>query len=297
MNPRSSVALDSVDKWLHMYHKNVSETDQKPLDKQIEMEVMMNNLYNNDNNNIRTVPVVGSIDNNLEATEAEKVRSHVVGSTTCICSNMNSEATAMTTSNMALGEGLNTANASTLMNSASDGAGTVSIKAGKKRPRASRRAPTTVFNTDASNFKAMVQHFTGVPTPSFVSTGTGAHDGGHQLLPMKPMAQRALMGQNFSATLNTNSTFNSPLQTNSSLPTFPFQYAYDDHIPPFYSSNVFNNMKPSDISLSQLGHGVENINPSLMEEVIKLVDQPNPQFSTAHNIPRPFQRSRPAHLL
>ncbi|XP_031091626.1 calmodulin-binding protein 25 [Ipomoea triloba] len=31
----------------------------------------------------------------------------------------------------------------------------------RRRSRASRRTPTTVFNTDASNFRAMVQQFTG----------------------------------------------------------------------------------------------------------------------------------------
>ncbi|EOA18519.1 hypothetical protein CARUB_v10007072mg [Capsella rubella] len=35
----------------------------------------------------------------------------------------------------------------------------------KKRSRASRRAPTTVLTTDTSNFRAMVQEFTGIPAP------------------------------------------------------------------------------------------------------------------------------------
>ncbi|CAL0317872.1 unnamed protein product [Lupinus luteus] len=37
----------------------------------------------------------------------------------------------------------------------------------KKRTRASRRAPTTVLTTDTSNFRAMVQEFTGIPAPPF----------------------------------------------------------------------------------------------------------------------------------
>ncbi|RRT51496.1 hypothetical protein B296_00025527 [Ensete ventricosum] len=40
----------------------------------------------------------------------------------------------------------------------------------KKRSRASRRAPTTVLTTDTSNFRAMVQQFTGLPTPPFTSS-------------------------------------------------------------------------------------------------------------------------------
>ncbi|XP_057501706.1 uncharacterized protein LOC130785536 [Actinidia eriantha] len=40
----------------------------------------------------------------------------------------------------------------------------------KKRSRASRRAPTTVLNTDTTNFRAMVQEFTGIPAPPFTSS-------------------------------------------------------------------------------------------------------------------------------
>ncbi|KAK3121664.1 hypothetical protein QOZ80_8BG0658420 [Eleusine coracana subsp. coracana] len=39
----------------------------------------------------------------------------------------------------------------------------------RKRARASRRAPTTVLTTDTSNFRAMVQEFTGVPAPPFAA--------------------------------------------------------------------------------------------------------------------------------
>ncbi|CAM0909265.1 unnamed protein product [Alopecurus aequalis] len=35
--------------------------------------------------------------------------------------------------------------------------------AGRKRARVSRRAPVTMLNTDAANFRAMVQQFTGIP--------------------------------------------------------------------------------------------------------------------------------------
>ncbi|KAL5210985.1 hypothetical protein ABZP36_006608 [Zizania latifolia] len=43
------------------------------------------------------------------------------------------------------------------------------LKPPKKRPRASRRPPTTVLTTDTSNFRAMVQEFTGFPAPPFVA--------------------------------------------------------------------------------------------------------------------------------
>ncbi|VFQ70421.1 unnamed protein product [Cuscuta campestris] len=52
-------------------------------------------------------------------------------------------------------------------------------KPARRRPRASRRTPTTVFNTDASNFLAMVQQFTGgglalLPPPSPFSISAAA---------------------------------------------------------------------------------------------------------------------------
>ncbi|KAK7301219.1 hypothetical protein RJT34_12080 [Clitoria ternatea] len=42
----------------------------------------------------------------------------------------------------------------------------------KKRTRASRRAPTTVLTTDTSNFRAMVQEFTGIPAPPFSASSS-----------------------------------------------------------------------------------------------------------------------------
>ncbi|XP_022727996.1 VQ motif-containing protein 22-like [Durio zibethinus] len=45
----------------------------------------------------------------------------------------------------------------------------------RRRSRASRRTPTTLLNTDTTNFRAMVQQFTGGPSAPFVA---GAHPGG-----------------------------------------------------------------------------------------------------------------------
>ncbi|XWS47439.1 hypothetical protein CRYUN_Cryun14cG0152100 [Craigia yunnanensis] len=48
-------------------------------------------------------------------------------------------------------------------------------KPARRRTRASRRTPTTLLNTDTTNFRAMVQQFTGGPSAPFA---TGAHPGG-----------------------------------------------------------------------------------------------------------------------
>ncbi|CAL9169974.1 actin-binding protein wsp1-like [Musa acuminata AAA Group] len=47
-------------------------------------------------------------------------------------------------------------------------------RSSKKRSRASRRAPTTVLTTDTSNFRAMVQEFTGVPSPPFAAAASAS---------------------------------------------------------------------------------------------------------------------------
>lgn len=48
------------------------------------------------------------------------------------------------------------------------------VRNSKKRPRASRRAPTTVLTTDTTNFRAMVQEFTGIPAPPFTASSSSS---------------------------------------------------------------------------------------------------------------------------
>ncbi|CAN4080453.1 unnamed protein product [Withania somnifera] len=76
----------------------------------------------------------------------------------------------------------------------------------KKRTRASRRAPTTVLTTDTTNFRQMVQEFTGIPTAPFTgspytrrldlystagSTMRSSHlDSLGPLYPLRPSAQK-----------------------------------------------------------------------------------------------------------
>ncbi|MED6213050.1 hypothetical protein PIB30_089499 [Stylosanthes scabra] len=43
----------------------------------------------------------------------------------------------------------------------------------RRRSRASRRTPTTLLNTDTTNFRAMVQQFTGAPFAATPSTASG----------------------------------------------------------------------------------------------------------------------------
>ncbi|CAA2993090.1 uncharacterized protein LOC111408875 [Olea europaea var. sylvestris] len=76
------------------------------------------------------------------------------------------------------------------------------IKNPKKRPRASRRAPTTVLTTDTTNFRQMVQEFTGIPAAPFsgppysrrldlLSTARSGHLGTlGSLYPLRPSTQK-----------------------------------------------------------------------------------------------------------
>ncbi|XP_010547630.1 PREDICTED: uncharacterized protein LOC104819309 [Tarenaya hassleriana] len=70
----------------------------------------------------------------------------------------------------------------------------------KKRSRASRRAPTTVLTTDTTNFRAMVQEFTGIPAPPFTGSSPFSRTGRFDLFgpspnspfPLKPFAQKRI---------------------------------------------------------------------------------------------------------
>ncbi|KAI3757373.1 hypothetical protein L6452_04910 [Arctium lappa] len=76
----------------------------------------------------------------------------------------------------------------------------VAIKNPKKRTRASRRAPTTVLTTDTTNFRQMVQEFTGIPTAPFTAAASspfsrrldlfGGGSGTASLYPLRPSAHK-----------------------------------------------------------------------------------------------------------
>jgi VQ motif len=51
-------------------------------------------------------------------------------------------------------------------------------KSPRRRSRASRRAPVTLLNTDTSNFRAMVQQFTGIPSGPYSSGSLPGSGGG-----------------------------------------------------------------------------------------------------------------------
>ncbi|KAJ0786313.1 putative VQ motif-containing protein [Helianthus annuus] len=83
----------------------------------------------------------------------------------------------------------------------------VSIKNPKKRTRASRRTPTTVLTTDTTNFRQMVQEFTGIPAAPFSAAASspfsrrldvfsGGGSGRGSMFPTPPVTQGLLDTQN-----------------------------------------------------------------------------------------------------
>ncbi|KAL2503822.1 vq motif-containing protein [Abeliophyllum distichum] len=100
-----------------------------------------------------------------------------------------------------------TAGSSSRTQEQSDAQPNSTIKNPKKRPRASRRAPTTVLTTDTANFRQMVQDFTGIPAAPFsgppysrrldlLSTVRSSHlDTLGSLYPLRPSAQKIVPPQ------------------------------------------------------------------------------------------------------
>lgn len=78
----------------------------------------------------------------------------------------------------------------------------------KKRSRASRRAPTTVLTTDTTNFRAMVQEFTGIPSPPFVNSS--------------PFTSRNRLDHFASSFDSTPSYLRRPFAQKFQSPVFPF---------------------------------------------------------------------------
>ncbi|KAH6760166.1 hypothetical protein C2S52_009392 [Perilla frutescens var. hirtella] len=124
----------------------------------------------------------------------------------------------------------------------------------KKRSRASRRAPTTVLTTDTTNFRAMVQEFTGIPAPPFNSSSfprtrldlfgsrSTSFDAAPQPPPYlrRPFAQKVQPPHPFLSS-STASLAPSTTNNNSNMtPTTAAAASMNYQLPMTQSSNLFN---------------------------------------------------------
>ncbi|KAE8671525.1 Succinate dehydrogenase 2-3 [Hibiscus syriacus] len=162
-------------------------------------------------------------------------------------------------------------------------ANTNMVRNSKKRSRASWRAPTTVLTTDTSNFRAMVQEFTGIPAPPFTSSpfprtrldlfGTTQLDpcSPHYLL--RPFAQKLQYPPPFmSSSTPSSSMVDAIASTPSTIPTF--------------STTSINYQLPSELGLSkQLPQNPLNNNNSInMQNLMLNLFQAPPKYPISDSI-------------
>ncbi|AES98028.1 hypothetical protein MtrunA17_Chr5g0425761 [Medicago truncatula] len=132
----------------------------------------------------------------------------------------------------------------------------------KKRTRASRRAPTTVLTTDTSNFRAMVQEFTGIPAPPFSGSSYSRR--------LDLLTSSSSLRSNNSSHFDTSSSFY-PLRPS------PQKLHHHNHPNPLLLSsssshnmvdaNVNNNYElPSDLGLPYTHHHQHNFMISMQNQ-------------------------------
>ncbi|XP_072973739.1 uncharacterized protein [Typha angustifolia] len=157
----------------------------------------------------------------------------------------------------------------------------------KKRSRASRRPPTTVMTTDTSNFRAMVQEFTGFPTPHFAATPfvrprISPLQAGGAAPPYlsRPFPHKVQVAPPFPSIYSSSST--TPT-TSSSLPNSMIDAIASIATNSINATNVnsfFTNPTPP------TAHGQ---NTSLVHQQLNLLDFPIPAFSNFQSQPNiPF---------
>lgn len=114
-------------------------------------------------------------DNNIMNTDQwlQYYNHNLAGQTTAATSITSSmDATIISTTNTANNPGMNAYGSTSAANPNLNPDGRVA-KPARRRSRASRRTPTTLLNTDTTNFRAMVQQYTGGPSASFPNAGFG----------------------------------------------------------------------------------------------------------------------------
>ncbi|PIA55115.1 hypothetical protein AQUCO_00800092v1 [Aquilegia coerulea] len=146
--------------------------------------------------------------------------------------------------------------------------GNVVARNPKKRTRASRRAPTTVLTTDTSNFRAMVQEFTGIPPPPFSAS---------------PFPGRGL---NLFNTSSTRFGLESPL----SYPLRPFAHKV---LPPsFLSSSRVAPIASSTTNIANTASKTTNSTTTTTTIMPTTTSNTYPTFTTNYQLPSELDLSR-----
>ncbi|CAI9109418.1 OLC1v1009236C1 [Oldenlandia corymbosa var. corymbosa] len=109
----------------------------------------------------------------------------------------------------------------------------------KKRSRASRRAPTTVLTTDTTNFRAMVQEFTGIPAPPFSSSS-----------PFSRITSSATRFDLFGSSPNNNNNIRDIALDSSQTPLPPYLRRPFPQKVPFLASSASSSMVDLDQTIN-----------------------------------------------
>lgn len=109
-------------------------------------------------------------------------------------------------------------------------------KPARKRTRASRRTPTTLLNTDTTNFRAMVQQFTGgsstnfdIPGPGPQIYGNGMGPGYGMQLPMGQLQQAGLGPLQYAISSNNSNNINNSSNNNMIMQRMGEAFNNSDH--------------------------------------------------------------------
>ncbi|KAM5577318.1 serum factor response D [Rosa sericea] len=144
----------------------------------------------------------------------------------------------------------------------------------KKRSRASRRAPTTVLTTDTTNFRAMVQEFTGIPAPPFTSSPF-------------PRSRLDLFGSSASSMVRSGPGPNH--MDPSSLP--PYLLRPFAHKAPLLPSPPSPSLLPSSNSNTNSNIGGSNLQQS--QSLLNMNNMQNSSSSSVLNFQSLFQNQQP----
>ncbi|KAB2628982.1 flocculation protein FLO11-like [Pyrus ussuriensis x Pyrus communis] len=179
---------------------------------------------------------------------------------------------------------------------------TVATRNTKKRTRASRRAPTTVLTTDTSNFRAMVQEFTGIPAPPFSASssspyarrlemfGSGIRS---PLYPLRPSAQKVHQPAPFlSPSSNSNSSLLMMMSNSISTMVDATNIATTSN-----NSNV--NFSSTNYQLLSDHHQNQGLFQSMQNPILTFQSLPQqpPPFHSSINVPNFGARPTPRGVI
>ncbi|KAI5589080.1 hypothetical protein BDE02_05G137900 [Populus trichocarpa] len=173
----------------------------------------------------------------------------------------------------------------------------------KKRTRASRRAPTTVLTTDTSNFRQMVQEFTGIPAPPFTGSsftrrldlfgpGSGLRSGHLEpigsLYPLRPSAQKVHHQQTPLLSSSSPSFFNNDIVDGTNIASTSTT-ANNNNTITTATTSTFN---PSSVNYQLSAHlGLHKQPQNLLNmqnqmlSIHPLLQPPAPPFQSLANVP------------